>query len=556
MVDDEVQSGLTSPIGGLGKPPAFSSAPRSLIFVWRGSGNAPLETSQALVVSEGVAQSFGLLAALLDDYDDALVALPCPADDTHVRLMVDLIAQRPLSVAEECPICYEALGDSRHRTGCCNQPMHIACLSRALVRTPRCPLCRQYGAERSKAAPPTGLPRVDHFLHFYTAAHRLDCSYVVDLCARYLADEFRGKNVEQIVEAFGACDEADTISDDLGHLALNAMPYSAAITLCEKFRASRRTCRAMSWRTAARMLELDLPSRRDELAFQLASPVGADTVVMARILVEEHGARAADAVHRALEEFAPGGLVRDVGDLPACIELRALADEHLGPWVVFQYATMAAMRPIILHVQERMLARNQPLGVRNVVHIKAGPGCCKTTTAVQLARQLGTVRYFAATKTLVRDFNAALEDAQAPTAQQKRKRVDECAKSCMAFLVKVYTARTRQYSLNIVDDPAAPGAVQSIDGFGSAEVACVMAELNADPARVYGGGSRKEAVAKALTRLGAPQLCWGSITRWVWLDNERRKRRGQTLAHDMAGVKVRCAHIANSRRRPAAALVV
>jgi len=126
----------------------------------------------------------------------------------------------------------------------------------------------------------------------------------------------------------------------------------------------------MGWRTAARLLELDLPSRRDELAFQLASPVGADAVAAARALVDEHGARAADAVHRALEEFAPGGLVRDVGDLPACIELRALADEHLGPWVVFQYATMAAMRPIIRHVQERMLARNQPLGVRNVVHIK------------------------------------------------------------------------------------------------------------------------------------------------------------------------------------------
>jgi len=241
--------------------------------------------------------------------------------------------------------------------------------------------------------------------------------------------------------------------------------------------------------------------------------------------------------------------VRDVGDLPACIELRALADEHLGPWVQFEYATMAAMRNIILHVQERMLARNQPLGVRNVVHIKAGPGCCKTTTAVQLARQLGegTVRYCAATKTLVRDFNAAL--AQAPTDQQKRKRAEECAKSCMAFLLKVYTTRTRQFRLNIVDDPSAPGAVQSIGGFGSAEVARVMSELNSEPARAYEGGSRKEAVAEALTRLGAPQLCWGSITRWVCLDNERRKRRGQSLAHDMAGVKVRCAHATNSRPR-------
>jgi hypothetical protein len=246
----------------------------------------------------------------------------------------------------------------------------------------------------------------------------------------------------------------------------------------------------MDWRTAARLLELDLPSRQGELAFQLASPLGADAVAAARALVDEHGARAADAVHRALEEFAPGGLVRDVGDLPACIELRALADEHLGPWVVFQYATMAAMRPIMLHVQDRMLARNQPLGVRNVVHIKAGPGCCKTTTAVQLAQQLGegTVRYCSATKTLVRGFNAAL--AQAPTDQQKRKRADECAKSCMAFLLKVYTTRTRQYRLNIVDNPSAPGAVQSIGGFGSAEVARVMSELYSEPARAYEGGSR------------------------------------------------------------------
>jgi len=214
----------------------------------------------------------------------------------------------------------------------------------------------------------------------------------------------------------------------------------------------------------------------------------------------------------------------------------------------------------MLHVQDRMLARNQPLGVRNVVHIRAGPGCCKTTTAVQLAKQLGegTVRYCAATKTLVRDFNGALAEAQTtrqmpPTLQQKRKRADECAKSGMAFLVKVYTARTRQYRLNIIDDPV-PGAVQPIAGFGSAEVARVMNELNSDPARVYAGGSRKAAIADALTRIGAPQICWGSITRWVWLDNERRKRRGQSLEHDVAGVKVRCAHNTSSaaaRRRRA-----
>ena len=77
---------------------------------------------------------------------------------------------------------------------------------------------------------------------------------------------------------------------------------------------------------------MDLPSlRRDALAFQLVSPVRADAVFAARALVGERGAHAAEAVHRALEEFAPGGLVRDAGDLLACIELRALVDEHFGP---------------------------------------------------------------------------------------------------------------------------------------------------------------------------------------------------------------------------------
>ena len=77
------------------------------------------------------------------------------------------------------------------------------------------------------------------------------------------------------------------------------------------------------------LLDEDLqgPSR---LGDQIVSPVGADAVFAARALVGEQGARAAEAVHRALEEFAPGGIVRDAGDLPACIELRALADEHLG----------------------------------------------------------------------------------------------------------------------------------------------------------------------------------------------------------------------------------
>jgi hypothetical protein len=494
-------------VGGLGAPPSSDATPHRSIYVWRGGGDAP--AGQHIVITEDVARSFGLFAALLDDYDDELVTLPCPASEADVKLMVAMLAHSAASLAAECPICYEPLGGNHHRTGCCNQPIHSACLSRALASTPTCPLCRQAPGALRRAAEPRGPPAgpplptdAGHFLRFYGSAHHLNCSAVVDVCAKHLAGLIRGKTVEQIVGAFGQCDEQDTLYDDLVRMALNAMPYSAANTLCQKFRASRRTCRAMGWRTAARLLELDLPSRQGELAFQLASPVGAHPVAAARALVDEHGARAADAVHRALEAFAPGGLVRDVGDLPACIELRALADEHLGPWVVFQYATMAAMRPIILHVQERMLARNQPLGVRNVVHIKAGPGCCKTTTAVQLAKQLGegTVRYCAATKTLVRDFNAALAEAQTarqmpPTVQQKRKRADECAKSGMAFLVKVYTARTRQYRLNIIDDPA-PGAVQPIAGFGSAEVARVMNELNSDPARVMQAGHARRRLLK------------------------------------------------------------
>lgn len=441
---------IASLVGGLGAPPSSVATPHRVIHVWRGEGDAP--AGQRLIITEDVARRFGLFAALLDDYDDDLVTLPCPASEDDVKLMVALLAHSAASPAAECPICYEALGDNNHHTGCCNQPIHSACLSRAMARTPTCPLCRQAGALRRAAeprGPPAGPPLptdAGHFLRFYGSAHHLNCSAVVDVCAKHLAGLFRGKTVEQIVGAFGQCDEQDTLYDDLVRMALNAMPYSAAATLCQKFRASRRTCRAMGWRTAARLLELDLPSRQGDLAFQIASPVGADAVAAARALVDEHRARAADAVHRALEAFAPGGIVRDEGDLPACVELRALADEHLGPWVVFEYATMAAMRPIILHVQERMLARNQPLGVRNVVHIKAGPGCCKTTTAVQLARQLGesTVRYCAATKTLVRDFNAALAEVRAPAVEQKRKRADECAKSCMAFLVKVYTTRTRQ----------------------------------------------------------------------------------------------------------------
>jgi hypothetical protein len=292
-------------------------------------------------------------------------------------------------------------------------------------------------------------------LRFYTAAHQLDCSYIVDICAKHLADRFRGKTVEKLVDEFGACDEADVLCDDLGRLAVHAMPHSAAVTLCEKFRASRRTCRAMSWRTAARLLDEDLPTRRG-VAFQLVSPVRADAVFAARALVGERGAHAAEALHRALEEFAPGGLVRDAGDLLACIELRALADEHFGPWIVPDYAAQVVMRPVILHVQARLEARNQPLGVRNVVHLKAGPGCCKTTIGRALVKWLGEV-----------------------TAHHY-----EDDASCRTFLLEVYKARTRLAQVTIVD-PAAPGAVRPVGGFDATEVARVMGELNADPARNY-----------------------------------------------------------------------
>jgi hypothetical protein len=47
-------------------------------------------------------------------------------------------------------------------------------------------------------------------------------------------------------------------------------------------------------------------------------------------------------------------------------------------------------------VQARLEARNQPLGVRNVVHVKAAPGCCKMTTARALVKWLGaaTARHY------------------------------------------------------------------------------------------------------------------------------------------------------------------
>ena len=230
---------MMAPVGGLGAP-STDVAPHHVIHVWRGEGDAP--AGQHIVITEDVARRFGLFAALLDDYDDDLVILPCPATDADVKLMVAMLAYsaRP---AEECPICYETLGDNHRRTGCCSQQIHSACLSRALASTPTCPLCRQAGALRRAAeprGPPAGPPLpadAVHFLRFYASAHHLNCSAVVDVCAEHLAGLFRGKTVEQIVTAFGQCAEQDTLYDDLVRLALGAMPYSAAATMCQKFRA-------------------------------------------------------------------------------------------------------------------------------------------------------------------------------------------------------------------------------------------------------------------------------------------------------------------------------
>ena len=155
------------------------------------------------------------------------------------------------------------------------------------------------------------------------------------------------------------------------------------------------------------------------------------------------------------------------------------------------------------------------LGVRNVVHIKAGPGCCKTTTGLALVKWLGEA-----------------------TA---RHNADDLG--CRAFLLEVYNkARTRLTQVTIVDDPAAPGAVRPIGGFDATEVARVMGELNADLAQNYGAGAaRKAAIAEVIARPDArQQCCWGSITRWLLLDNVRRSRRWESLAHDMRGLKVRC----------------
>jgi hypothetical protein len=79
--------------------------------------------------------------------------LPCLVEEDDVKLMVDVIVAHRARSAEECPICYEALGDNHLRTGCCNQPMHSSCLYRALARTPTCPMCRQAGAERAVPEP-------------------------------------------------------------------------------------------------------------------------------------------------------------------------------------------------------------------------------------------------------------------------------------------------------------------------------------------------------------------------------------------------------------------
>ena len=113
---------MDSLVGGLGAPPSSDVALHRSVYVWRGEGDAP--AGQRLVITEDVARRFGLFAALLDDYDDDLVTLPCPASEADVKLMVAMLAHSAASLAAECPICYEALGDNHHRTGCCNQPIH------------------------------------------------------------------------------------------------------------------------------------------------------------------------------------------------------------------------------------------------------------------------------------------------------------------------------------------------------------------------------------------------------------------------------------------------
>ena len=132
----------------------------------------PIKHQGLVIASEAIARSFGVFGSLLDEFDDAFIALPCPAEEDDVKRMVDLIVALRASSGVECPICYEALGDNSLKTGCCNQPMHFSCLYRALARTPTCPLCLQAGAERAAPEPrgPSPLPvDADHFLRFYTA---------------------------------------------------------------------------------------------------------------------------------------------------------------------------------------------------------------------------------------------------------------------------------------------------------------------------------------------------------------------------------------------------
>ena len=94
------------------------NAPPCIVYVWRGEGTAPARTGQGLVIaSEAIARSFGVFSPLLDEFDDAFIALPCPAEEDDVKRMVDLIVALRASSGVECPICYEALRDNPMRTG-------------------------------------------------------------------------------------------------------------------------------------------------------------------------------------------------------------------------------------------------------------------------------------------------------------------------------------------------------------------------------------------------------------------------------------------------------
>ena len=98
------------------------NAPPCIVYVWRGEGSAPARTGKGLVIpSEAIARSFGVFGSLLDEFDDAFIALPCPAEEDDAKLMVDVIVAHRARSGEECPICYEALGDNPMRTGCCKK---------------------------------------------------------------------------------------------------------------------------------------------------------------------------------------------------------------------------------------------------------------------------------------------------------------------------------------------------------------------------------------------------------------------------------------------------